>query len=656
MAPVRLPARLSLPEPAPRAEGALDRIGKELAGWMKRLGAAPEAWRLRAALARVRALEAGLGDLDDADLAARGRELRLALGRGERDRRTLPASLALLSEMARRSLGQRPYDGQLRAAFQMLEGRLVELGPGEGKTLAAALAAAAAGLGGCSVHVIAPDDRRSRGAAGRMEPCYQALGLSLGVIAEDSTDAERRAAYRCDVTYGSSREIGFDQLRDRLKLGGRSGALRLKLERLYSREPRGDTVLQRELGVAILDDADSILLDQAADPLVVSRRTDPIAEARLAEEAFEIIADLAPGRDFRVLDEESRSELTEEGCARLAERAEAMGGVWRSRGRREAAACGALSALHLFRRDSHYQVADGEIVVADPRLQRLLAQRGAEDCLEAAIAVKEGCRVQGRTVPQARTTVYQVLRRYPRLCGLTATAGDSRAELWSAYRLHLAKVPPRRPHRCRSVVYVLPGRASQRQAIRLRSQALTAAGRPLLILAMSPSGVDETAKALTGGGLSPVVIDALPEEARAEAIAGIGEAGRLTLVSPAVLAGWELPGPEAGSATNGLRVMLVEQPGRLRLERWLLGLAAGSGESARVEALLSLEDPLLDGLEGAMILRLGRLPGRLGQAFCRRALRLAQRRREAQEVRLRREAVRADLRLGEMLAFTVGTE
>ena len=494
-----------------------------------------------------------------------------------------------------------------------------------------------------------------------MEPFYRALGLSLGVITEASDSADRRAAYRCDVTYGSGREIAFDQLRDRLQLGGRGGPLRLKMERLYSQEPRGDALLQRDLGFAILDDADSVLLDQAVDPLVVSGRTDPLVEARQAEEALEIVADLKPGEDFRVLPEEARCELTKEGGTRLAERAEAMGGIWRSRGRHETAACAALSALHVFRRDSHYQVVDGEVVFADPGLQRFLAQGGAADGLEAIIAVKEGCPVRGRSLPQGRTTLSQVLRRYPQLCGLTATARDSAAELWSAYRLPLTRIAPRSTRPCRSVGYVLPSRGSQRQAIVLRSRALMAAGRPLLVLAMSPAGAAELAEHLAGAGLSPVLLDALPEEARAEAIAGAGQAGRLTLASPAALEGWELPGFEAGPGGGGLRVMLVEQPGRRRLERRLRGLALRCGAEGRIEALLSLEDPLLDGLEGAMMLRLGRLlgglgPGDLGQVFCRRALRAAQRRREALETRHRRDAARADLRLGEMLAFTVGAE
>ena len=655
-AALRLPPRSPLPRPVLRAEGALERIGKRLAGWTRRLGAAPEAWRSSLVLARVRALEAGLGDLDEAAVAARLRDLRLELSRQDLARRALVPGLALLSEVAHRSLGQRPHDGQLRAVLALLDGRLVELGPGEGKTLAAALAAAAAGLSGRSVHVIAPDDRRSRRTAGAMAPFYEALGLSLGVVSKASKGDERWAAYRRGVAYGSSQEIGFDQLRDRLRLGRRSGALGLKLERLYSEAPRGEALLQDDLGFAILDDADAILLDQAADPLVVSGQTDPLVEARQAEEALEIVADLEPGRDFRALTAEARVELTEAGGARLAERAEAMGGIWRSRSRREADASAALAALHLFRRDQHYRVSEGRIVLADPNLRRIFAQGGAEAGLEAIIAVKEGCRVQGRSVQQARTTLHQVLRRYPRLCGLTATARESAAEAWSAYRLPLARIAPRRPRRCRSLGYVLPSRASQLQAILLRSEALAAEGRPLLILAMSPAGAAALAEHLTGAGLSPVLLDSLPEEARGDAIASCGQAGRLTLASPAALDGWELHGGPNGAGAGALRVMLAEQPGRRRLERRLQGLAARGGADGRIEALLSLEDPLLDGFEGAMMLRLGRLPGASGQVFARRVLRLAQRRQEAAEARRRREAARADERLGEMLAFTAGAE
>lgn len=652
---VSLPPRSVFPEREVVAESAAARVVAAATGFALCLPR-PFAGGVGAGFpARCRAAEEGLQALDDNALVDRLRSLVPDLCRqGFRASRLAPA-FALLSELAARSLGQRPRDAQLRAGLALLKGRVADLGPGEGKSLAAGLAAATAALAGFPVHVVAASDGQTLRAADRLAPFYAALGLSLGRVVEGQSEADRRTAYRCDITYCSSHELAFDHLRDRLRLGRQSGDLRLKLERLYNATPRCDGLFLRGLRFAILDDIDTILLDNVGATLAISRETEAETERCWAEEALEISAELDPARDFELQPQEARAELTEAGCARLAERAEAMGGIWRSRVRREDAASYALAALHLFRCDQHYAVEDGRIRFLDPVVQGFIEQRASGSGLQQLIEAKEGCRVSGRQMPEARTTVQRAFRRYHHLCGLTATGRQAGAALWSEYRLAPARTGPAGARRA-SPIRILAERAAQEEAIVARARALEAAGRPLLIATAGAASAAALALRLQEAGLAPLLLPGEPEETRLEQLAAAGRPGAVTVTGESGCYGGEIPLAPGVAEAGGLHVILAERQPAARRDRRILEAAGRRGAPGSGEAILCLEDPLLEPLQGGRLLRLAQGRGRLGQLFGRLAFRRAQSRREALEARHRQELVHSDRRLGEVLAFTGGME
>lgn len=655
---VTLPARSLFPEREDLADAFLDRLKAKLLGIALRSVPHLKAWRLSAIVGTCRAEEAALRDLDDRELLLHVRELRARLHQAAFDRRTLPPIFAAISETAMRSLGLRPHDGQLMAAFALLKGQIVELGPGEGKTLAAAIAAAAAALCGLPAQVIAAEDESARRASEDLSPLYRSLGLTLGLATGREDEAVRREAYRSDVTYVDCRTLALDHLRDRMSLGRHAGDLRLKLERLYCKAPRCDRLLLRGLRLAILDDAEEILLDRAGVSLFISDVTDPKDECRQAEEALEMVLELEPERDFRVQPEQPVVELTEDGRARLAERAGSMGGIWRSRARREETACLALTALQVLQRGQHYQVRDTALEIADEAVRSRDLQEGASGVgLKQLLEAKEGCDVTGRRVALARTTLPRLFRRYHHLCGLTATGRAAAAAFWSEYRLPLAVVADGWSNIRRRVEYVLPTQAVQRRAVVLRAGSLQAAGHAVVIGVASTHAAAEIAQSLEEAGLSAVSLCGQEKAARDELIAAAGEAGRITVATLADLVGQEIP-QECGTTANasGLHIILAERHALRRLDRRLEGSTGRRGAPGRVEVLVSLDDPVLQAARGSVLVTLARLPAWPGQVFGRFAFRRAQHRFEAIEARNRRHLAKADRRKEEILAFTGGAE
>src|SRR5262245_1436168 len=256
-----------------------------------------------------------------------------------------------------------------------------------------------------------------------MAPIYRALGLSVGLVVHGMDADERRAAYACDVTYCSNKELGFDYLRDRLVLGDRADRLQLQLEQLAGEDPRAGRLVLRGLHYAIVDEADSVLVDEARTPLVISGATDGGTGRHVYQEALTLAERLQLGDDFRIAVPHREVILTPRGPPLVEELARPLGSVWTGRLRREDLVRQALTARHLFRRDQHYLVgADGRIVIIDEFTGRLMADRSWEAGLHQLIEVMEGCAPTSKHLTLARISYQRFFRRYLRLAGMTATA------------------------------------------------------------------------------------------------------------------------------------------------------------------------------------------------------------------------------------------
>ena len=652
-----LPPLVAYPERRERHDGWADRLEAQVTAWPMALWPRLVRGRELRFVARVNRLEQHFASIDAEGIRLAARDLRGRLRGALDDDAAIAESFALIRHVADRELGMRHFDVQLRGGFALLHGRVAEMETGEGKTLTAILTAATAALAGIPVHVVTVNDYLAQRDATQMRVVYEALGLSVGTIVHGLAPEQRRAAYACDITYASNKELAFDYLRDRLALAGGPKNLALKLRRLVGDGDGSHGVVMRGLHFAIVDEADSVLVDEARTPLIISRQTDSDDERRWAEAALQLTDELEPEVHYKLLREERRIELTRQGRERLDEIGEAWGGIWHSRIRREESARQALTAVHLFQSGDHYLVRDGKVQIIDEYTGRIMADRSWSEGLHQLVEAKEGCEVTSRKIPVARMTYQRFFRRYRRLAGMTGTAREVGGELWKVYHLPVVHIPTNRPAQRRRLGTRLYATADAKwSAVAERAAALSAQGRPVLIGTRSVDASETLSARLHEVGLEHVVLSAAQDEDEAQIIAQAGQYGRVTVATNMAGRGVDIQLPEAVLVLGGLHVMLTERHDARRIDRQLEGRCARQGDPGSTEAVLSLEDPLLELVKSSLWLRAGHLGGGLGDLAGRRVFRKAQRRAERAHARARYALLKQDRKLGTVLAFSGGME
>ena len=649
-AALRLPAATVYAERADPSDSLFERIGRSLAGLSIAIAPGRRTARIVDMAARhAREFEA----LDRTGLVRRAASLRVDLRRRGLADATVARAFALVRELSARELGMRHFDVQLIGGFAMLKGMIAEMETGEGKTLTAILAASVAALAGIPVHVITVNDYLARRDADLMGPVYRALGLSVGVVVHGMTPAQRRDAYRCDVTYCTNKEVAFDYLRDRLALGRVKSNLHLKMDRLNGEAARTGRVVMRGLHFAIVDEADSVLIDEARTPLIISGEAEPGNERQIAEQALGLVETLESGTDFTLRADERRITLTDRGKRRLDALAEPLGGIWNSRMRREETACRALAAMHLYMRDEHYIVSDGKVRIVDEYTGRVMGDRSWSQGLHQLVEAKEGCEITGRKVPLARLTYQRFFRRYRRLAGMSGTARETARELWTVFGLPVARVPTNRPlRRVHAPPRICATAEDKWRLIAQRAGECQRQGRSVLIGTRSVGASEAASRYLDRAGIEHVVLSAAQDENEAEIIASAGRPGRVTIATNMAGRGVDIRLDDGVVALGGLHVIVSERHDAGRIDRQLAGRCGRQGDPGSVESILSLEDPLLEFLGSSRLPRLARLPGPLGQWACRMAFDRAQSRAERLHSKMRRELVKVDKRLDTLLAFS----
>ena len=462
--------------------------------------------------------------------------------------------------------------------------------------------------------------------------------------------AARRAAYSCDVTCCSNKEIAFDYLRDRMALGAKPANLRLKFEQLAGAGARTRKLVMRGLTFAIVDEADSVLIDEARTPLIISGQTEAANEQRMAEQALALVASLDAGTDYTVLKEERLVELTEPGKARLSTLAEPIGGIWDGTILREEMASNALAAIHLFRRDEHYLVRDDKVQIVDEYTGRIMADRSWSEGLHQLIEVKEGCPATGRRVPLARMTYQRFFRSYRHLAGMTGTARSVAGELWSVYRLSVVRVPTNRP--IRRVNYrdrIYPTAAQKWLAIATRVAEMAGQGRPVLLGTRSVAASEQASEHLTRARVDHHVLSAAQDDDEAKIVAAAGARGQVTIATNMAGRGTDIKLGPGVAALGGLHVIMSERHDR-RIDYQLGGRAGRQGDPGSVEVMLFLEDPLLDVYRSRTAARIAAFV--LARLDRRRLFGRAQRRTERLHSRIRRNLLKADEQYGTLLAFS----
>ncbi len=640
----RLPPLLRFPERRDDTPHWLDPIEARLTAPIGRLITRHRARRIRALCAAVLAMQERFAALAEDDLAAETVRIRETLRRKGIGDATLPDAFALVREIAARTLGMRPYHTQIEAGLAMLSGHVVEMNTGEGKTLSATLPLSVAALAGIPAHLVTVNDYLAARDAETMQPLYGALGLRVATLQEGMEEPARRAAYRADVVYGSNTEFAFDWLRDRLARGPQRPEAALKARDLLPDGMRTKSPVMRGLHFALVDEADSVLIDEARTPLIIARQSEAEAEKVWAERAHALAEGLREGADFRLTPTENRAELTAEGRKRLEKACLGEDGLWAGRIRREESIRQALAARHFFHAGEHYVLRDGKVVIVDEYTGRVQEDRSWNDGMHQLIESKEGVEVTGRKSPAIRTSYQRFFRRYCRLAGMTGTAREVVGELREVYRLDVYRVRPYRPSRRRILrSRVLRDRAAQLEWIARRVGEMQTAGRPVLIGAKSVKLSDEVSQVLRGTGLDHVVLNAENEAEEAEIVGKAGQAGRITIATNMAGRGTDIGlGPGVADA-GGLHVILSDLHDARRIDRQLMGRAARQGDPGTVEMILS---PRLGRAAGGRCLRALARIAPLG------ALKLHQRMAERLHGRMRRDLIRSDRKKLEMLSFS----
>jgi len=648
------------PEREVKAPGFFDRWGDFLVGGMV---ASAKAWRNRRS---KMASEVGRHGPEAAALDADGvrqrvMDLRMELCRKGFEREIVARAFALIREMSDRTLGMRPFDVQVMGAWAMLSGMIAEMETGEGKTLTATLVAGTAALAGLPVHVISVNDYLTQRDAELTRPLYEALGLSVGCVIQEKTPSERRFAYGCDITYCTNKDVVFDYLRDTMRLKERVHPLLRQADRLCDPFSEGAALHQRGLCFAIVDEADSVLIDEARTPLIISGESGGEAEERFLRQALALAETLVKGRDY-LLDSSRRTvSLTDSGKEAVKRASRTLGPLWQGIVRREEVVVKALSALHLFYRDEHYLVAEAKIQIIDEFTGRVMPDRSWEKGQHQLIEIKEGCEITRRRETLARISYQRFFRRYLRLSGMTGTAREVKRELWSVYRLPVVKIPPNRPVRRKMAGDRLYRAREQKwDAVVERILSLHEKGCPVLVGTGSVAASEQVSALLTKR--SPVmhsVLNARQNRDEADVVARAGEVGAVTIATNMAGRGTDIKLSEEAKAIGGLHVILTERYEAGRIDRQLAGRCARQGDLGCCEAILSMEDRLMvegRGLGKAMthLMMILGIPG--WAAVGARAMLRAQRKTERRHARTRREMLKYDEKTGTQLSFTGRSE
>jgi preprotein translocase subunit SecA len=559
-----------------------------------------------------------------------------------------PKILGLIAEMARRTTGLTAHPVQLAAAVGLDSGALVELATGEGKSLSAALAAVLAAWTGRPCHVVTVNDYLASRDAAWFRDFYLACRVSVAAVQATDDAARRREAHEAGVTYITGKELLADFLRDRLALG-----MVADPERRLIRAFRGGADVRRcgcvlrGLGSAIVDEADSVLIDEAVTPLIISKKRDDPDLAEACRAASRIAYDFHQDLHFTADIRRREILIRKEGEAAIAARALEFPVVWRGSERRRELVERALEARMFFQRGRNYEVQDNQVVIVNEFTGRLMPGRTWREGLHQAIEAREGLPVTPPTETAARLSFQRFFRLFPRLSGTSGTAAEAADELWRIYGLPVVPLPTHRPRRLTvHPAVVFRTEAEKWNAVLDEIQRLRVAGRPVLVGLRSVAASEALSARLTAEGIEHQVLNALRHREEAMVVALAGGEGRVTLATNMAGRGTDIRLGEGVAARGGLCVIATELHESGRIDRQLMGRAGRQGDPGEALQLLSIEDELVRRYLAPWLVR--------GLAACgarRLIMRLAQWLSERQAARMRRRVLQQDEHLEESLAL-----
>ncbi len=651
-APSHLWRLLSYRSPPRRVPAGVDATWHHLGGLFSRRRLRPEALLRRAEF--IAGLSAQHKDQPDVALRAAAGELRERFRLDRQARPDLDAAFALICEVAFRQLGERPFPVQIAGALAMEAGCIAEMATGEGKTLTATLPVVVAGWRGRGCHVVTVNDYLARRDAEWMRGIYEFCGLRVGCIQAGMGPDERRSAYAADVTYCTSREVVADFLRDRITIGATGQASHLLLRQITGDSSSQVMPVLRGLDVALVDEADSVLIDEAVTPLLIQGDpAHPDLDAGYAL-ARELAESMRPMTDYRVDRRHRDVALTPLGSSRLAEAARSRGGVWRDRRRGEELVVHALWAREHLERNAQYLVNEGQVTLIDELTGRSAPDRTLRGGLHQAVQAREDVPISGTRETRARISFQRFFRLYRCLSGMTGTGVESTHELWHVYALPVAVMPTHHPCRRRELPdRVFTTAAAKWEAVVAETRRVHNEGRPLLIGARTVADSQRLSRRLAVEGLDHAVLNATCHADEAAIIARAGLAGRITVATNMAGRGTDIRLGSGAAERGGLHVLATERQVNRRVDRQLRGRAARQGDPGSSQVFASLEDDLLCRYApktSRLLACLSRGPsGEVPETLGRNLLTWAQRQAEQDARRQRRQVLRMDDWLDEFL-------
>src|SRR3954464_1962789 len=529
--------------------------------------------RLEQRVIDVNALEPDYEALSDDQLAAKTIEFRERFDEGETLDELLPEAFACVREASKRAIGLRPFDVQLIGGMVLHEGRIAEMKTGEGKTLGATLPLFLNAIAGVNVHLDTVNDYLARRDAAWMGPIYQALGISVGVIQNMMPDDERRAAYESDITYGTNSEFGFDYLRDNMA-------------------PSAEYTVQRGHWFPIVDEVDSILIDEARTPLIISGEPEQAAETYYA--FARAVKNLEPGEDYEVDEKFHTASPTESGVDKV-ERAIGVENLYApENGQLVNHLIQAIKAKELYKRDDEYVVMDGEVKIVDEFTGRIMEGRRWSEGLHQAIEAKEGVQIQAENVTVATVTIQNYFRMYEKLAGMTGTAATEASEFHEIYSLEVVPIPTNQAvARTDRDDLIFKTKEEKFAAVADDIAERNSVGQPVLVGTVSVEVSEHLSKLLERRGIPHEVLNAKNHEREALIIQNAGQRGAVTSATNMAGRGVDIKLADGVPELGGLYVLGTERHESRRIDNQLRGRSGRQGDPGESRFYLSAEDDLV---------------------------------------------------------------
>jgi len=607
---------------------------------------------------RVARYEPGIAALSDDDLRKWVQHLKRELIQHGLQDKLVFQSFATIREVSNRVLKLRHFDVQLLGGWVMLNGMISEMETGQGKTLTATLPACTVAMAGIPVHIVTANDYLAERDEEILRPLYQWLGIQSASIVDRTEIDARQEAYRCHIVHSTSQQIAFDYLRDRMAMGDDVGSMQIQFKQRQSQhQGKPSPFLLRGLCFTIIDEADSLLIDEAKTPLVISQTRQSDKQEQIYHDALNLASSLDKTRDYTVNEKYQEVHLTTKGEAKLTNLSAPFSSYWQRKKQREMMVILALKARHLFHRDKHYLIRDDVVQIIDILTGRTMPDRSWEHGLHQLIEAKEGCEISGERDPLAKISYQKFFKRYLHLSGMSGTVSEVADELHQVYKLRVIKIPPHKPSkRVMQPEWVYKSTEHKWAAFIKRVMHIHKQGRPLLIGSQSVSDSKYISDLLNANNLNHHLLNAQQDADEASIISKAGELNSITVATNMAGRGTDISLSDAVKEVGGLHVISTNRNDARRIDRQLYGRCARQGDPGSAEAYLSLADDNLTQFYPSFFLSLISVliwPNKsLPNFLAKRLLSLPQKRTERHHFQTRRLLMKQDKSQEKMMSFT----